>query len=504
MPEQPETLPPRPPPLSPSEHRLQVLSDRTFLRLWSYPGICKDQGSGGGGGGGKEVCDLLVVFEEHVIIFSDKTCDFRVTADLSLDWRRWYARAISHSAKQLRGAERWIRTFPDRLFLDRECKHPFPYPLPNSNDARFHRIIVAGGAARRCQDYLGGHGSLMLRFESSTPGTTVPPPPFTVGHVDSRPGFIHVLDDFTLGVILGTLDTISDFVGYLSAKEEFIASGKILMAAGEEELLAHYLKNTGPDGRHAFAVSPRIDGVVFDEGEWEGFVSNPQRHAQIEADRVSYAWDRLIEKFTYYATTGGSSYRTYAGLADFERSIRFMAGEPRVRRRMLAKALLGVMARPEEGTERANRVVFPSSPGDPYYVFLALRRPPGRSNEEYRIVRRNLLEALCMNVRARWPDALDVVGIATDPIDSREMSEDLLYLDGRSWSDDLQNEAERLGRDLNLLKNLTLRQGREKEYPDVPGSSRPVRAPYLRPGRNDPCPCQSGRKFKKCCGRAGG
>lgn len=28
----------------------------------------------------------------------------------------------------------------------------------------------------------------------------------------------------------------------------------------------------------------------------------------------------------------------------------------------------------------------------------------------------------------------------------------------------------------------------------------PFRAPKL-PGRNDPCPCGSGRKFKACCGR---
>jgi len=26
-----------------------------------------------------------------------------------------------------------------------------------------------------------------------------------------------------------------------------------------------------------------------------------------------------------------------------------------------------------------------------------------------------------------------------------------------------------------------------------------LRARALRPGRNDPCPCGSGRKFKKCC-----
>lgn len=323
-----------------------------------------------------------------------------------------------------------------------------------------------------------------------------------MGHVDSDSGFVHVMDDFTLGVVLSTLDTISDFVSYLTAKEEFLASDRILMAAGEEELLAHYLKNTGPDGRHAFAVAPEFTGVWFDEGGWGEFARNPQRLAQIEADRVSYAWDDLIEKFTYYATTGGSSYRTYEAISDFERSVRFMAREPRTRRRMLTKALLGIMARPEEGTERATRVVFPSGPGDPYYVFLALKRPPQRSDEEYRVVRRHLLEALCMNVRARWPEAAGVVGIATDPIDSREMSEDLLYLDGRHWNADLQTEAERLARELNLLTNLRLRQGRENEYPDVPGVRRPTRGSYLRPGRNDPCPCRSGKKFKKCCGRA--
>ena len=39
--------------------------------------------------------------------------------------------------------------------------------------------------------------------------------------------------------------------------------------------------------------------------------------------------------------------------------------------------------------------------------------------------------------------------------------------------------------------------------PDAPMPARPP-APHLdqkTPGRNDPCPCGSGRKFKKCCGR---
>jgi hypothetical protein len=35
--------------------------------------------------------------------------------------------------------------------------------------------------------------------------------------------------------------------------------------------------------------------------------------------------------------------------------------------------------------------------------------------------------------------------------------------------------------------------------PKVPVSERPIRKPNCDVGRNDPCPCGSGKKFKKCC-----
>ena len=33
------------------------------------------------------------------------------------------------------------------------------------------------------------------------------------------------------------------------------------------------------------------------------------------------------------------------------------------------------------------------------------------------------------------------------------------------------------------------------------GSSEPIRRPGSKLGRNDPCPCGSGKKFKRCCGK---
>ena len=144
-----------------AERYLQQLADRTFLTLWSYAGVYRDQRTGGGASEGKEVCDLLVVFQDHVLIFSDKDCAFPDTGDLALDWSRWYRRAVQKSAEQLWGAERWIRQFPERLFLDRSCTKPFPIDLPGPATAKFHRIVVAHDASRRCQQELERRSSIV-------------------------------------------------------------------------------------------------------------------------------------------------------------------------------------------------------------------------------------------------------------------------------------------------------------------------------------------------------
>ncbi|MFH1843942.1 MAG: preprotein translocase subunit SecA [bacterium] len=39
--------------------------------------------------------------------------------------------------------------------------------------------------------------------------------------------------------------------------------------------------------------------------------------------------------------------------------------------------------------------------------------------------------------------------------------------------------------------------------PDQPGQKRPVQRELPKVGRNDPCPCGSGQKYKKCCGSSG-
>ena len=88
-----------------SERYLAQLCERTFLTLWSYPNVFRDQCQKAGKGDGKELCDLLVVFGDDVIIFSDKSCGFPDTGNPHVDWSRWCKRSILKASDQLYGAE---------------------------------------------------------------------------------------------------------------------------------------------------------------------------------------------------------------------------------------------------------------------------------------------------------------------------------------------------------------------------------------------------------------
>lgn len=470
-----------------SERYLSSLCQQSFLRLWSYPHIYRDQR--GGGTQGKEVCDLLAIFGNHIFIFSDKSCEFPNSGDLNLDWARWYRRAILKSADQVLGAERWIRNYPDRLFLDADCTKPFPIRIPPQDVAIYHRIVVAHGAGPHCRNAMGGSGSLMLM-----PTERGPLPPFAIGAISPDDHYIHVIDDFTLDVVLNTLDTAPDVAQYLERKEAFIESGRLAGVAGEEELLAYYLQRTDAEGNHSFEIDQSLDFVVIDEGLWERFSNHPDRQAQVRADKISYAWDSLIDKFAEHTLSGTQYYSSGGSISDQEEGFRIIASENRTRRRLLSESLSEVLSRGDTQL-RAARVHGPFSAGDPYYVFLSLQWPPDKTEEDYREVRRGLLESYCLVVRSKFADADRIIGIATEPLTVRGRSEDFAYFDGTDWSEVSQIEALRLQKELGILEVTADFNGVVSEYPSWLD-------PKLMAGRyrNQPCPCGSGRKLKKCHG----
>jgi hypothetical protein len=197
--------------------------------------------------------------------------------------------------------------------------------------------------------------------------------------------------------------------------------------------LAFYLKQVGPDGQHDFVVPPRFKTIAVDEGFWNIFQNRPERLAQLEANEVSYFWDGLIENFSHHIFAGTLHYTLDSKLDHQERIFRLMARETRTRRRLLARSLLEVIEKTSKSV-RATRVVLPSKEGDPHYIFLLLPEIIEESYEKYRELRRALLGTYCMITKLDFPEATQIIGIATESGRGAAGSEDFLLYDGEVWT----------------------------------------------------------------------
>ena len=224
--------------LTVSEKKLAALGYRTFLRLWSYPNPYKMQLNG------KELCDLLIAFDNHIIIFSDKDCAYGNSGDPRVDWRRWYKRAIQKSAEQLIGAKNWISRCPDRIAIDAKCSKKLPLEIKITSKTKFHLIAIAHGATEPCKAYFsGGDGGFLINNRIiGNMHVDEGCEPFCVGRVlDNAQDFIHVFDDSSYINVLRELDTIQDFIGYLDARQTLL-TGKGVIAESENDILAQHLR----------------------------------------------------------------------------------------------------------------------------------------------------------------------------------------------------------------------------------------------------------------------
>ena len=197
-------------------------------------------------------------------------------------------------------------------------------------------------------------------------------------------------------------------------------------------------------------------------------VQNPQYIAKKDADEISYAWDRLIEHFIKFGGINDHSGQRHHEISELERGLRYMASEPRIRRRQLAQALVDLLQNTPDG-KRATRVVYSNDFPEKAYIFLILPQLENEEYEEYREYRKALLVAYCKVAKLRCPNASYIVGIATENVGPKGASEDLVALDARGWTVDMQEEAERIQKEASLLldKNVKWTEGRTSEWPEV-------------------------------------
>lgn len=281
-----------------SERLLADLGEQAFLNLWSYPNLFYDKKQGGVGDG-KELCDLLVVCGDDVIIFSDKHIRYQEDKEVNIAWPRFYRKAIEGAVVQINGANNWMTRYPDKIFTDSACTQKLPIDLPPVEKRRVHGVVVAKGAHNAIQKILNDDsGSFMIMpslkgqdaINFSQPGFM----PFCVGDVNPGGMFVHVFDDVAIERVIEHLNTITDFTRYLNKRAAYLLSDRLALAHGEEELLANYL-NTGimTGGEYDFEPPRKKKAenaaVMTVQGEWSAYVLSERYFAKTLADDVSYA-----------------------------------------------------------------------------------------------------------------------------------------------------------------------------------------------------------------------
>lgn len=488
-----------------SERYLAKLAEKSFLNLWSYPSPFRDQRSANDSEG-KELCDLLVVCGKHILIFSEKTIEWS-QADLNTAWSRWARRAILASAKQAKGAERWIAKFPERVFLDRDCTTRFPIDLPPEDVRVFHRVLVAQGASQACRDHFGGNsGSLIIRpsikEDAHWTNRAGAVQPFAIGDLDPEGSFVHVFDEVALDILLSELDTVRDFTDYLVKRAEFIRSGNLLEAHGEENLMAFYAIRINSDGDHDFVLEKESAPIIIDQNRYAKLISDPRYIAKKHEDEISYVWDMLIEGFTTHMLDG-----TSITIDDFkfdlrksELGVRQMALQQRFSRRAHGQAVMGALEK-GKNTDRFFRIMMahPESKDNETAFFIQTLKyldwMQGKGGyEQYRRKRTESAIVYAKGILERYPHVKRVVGISREPPDQGHgVSEDLVYAEQGEWSDEERQAIRNDCKILRVLQDVKERAWNGQEFPDV--ESITIKLPtYRRP--SDPMNRQQRRAME--------
>ncbi len=367
--------------LNEAEEFVYGICRKSFLSLWSYA-------NPRGKEPGKELCDILVVCEPDIIIFSVKEIKMTDSGSPVVDWQRWRKRAIEDSCKQIYGAERYLKSASHVVRKDGTQG----LPLSREVSWRVHRVAVA------------------IEHEGKNP----------IEFGDFGKGYVHVFDKASCDIILRELDTITDFADYLTAKEALYNSGGATHFQGDEEdLLALYLHQ----GR-VFPEGP--DMLCLNDSLWESIQRKPEYRRKKAEDVDSYTWDRLIE----ILLAGSPAIASEPGpsFTEMDLAVRTMARESRFNRRVLGKALKEFLVLAQNRKIRSR--IIPSL-SEVAYVFLYVQPDLDFQNIQAE------LGCRCFIARGMQRDYNTIIGVAIQELAvGRGSSSSLVYLHKDTWADE--------------------------------------------------------------------
>lgn len=477
-----------------TEKILASLCDKTFLGLWSFPNVYSDEGITKSKVG-KEVCDLLVVFENNVIIFSDKDNKFHDNIDISVAWKRWFKKSVVGSVTQLYGAEKFIKEYPERLFLDEVCTTKFPVEF--LDHMRFFLIAVTNNSCVQAKRYFdgiseGSSGTFVNIFPFNA--SDCMDKPFCVGDLYPSKTFVHVLDEVSLKLLLTELDTINDFIGYLAEKERVVRNGTLHTSIGEEETLATYILNNKTIVNSDDIPANSI--VMIDEYRWKELIESFEYATHCSFKIGSVFWDEMIKTFSDSILSANVGAGKNMDFGVHEMVLRQLASESRYSRYILSHNFLDKLKQVPKDRRSARIIESPDFKGK-YYLFLFFPRDRGQGYDEYRQERQGCMHSYALVANYKYPEIKELIIIATEPKDAEGRSEDIIYF---NTSNTLTREERRLAKELMREQMVLTNFLSERNVgPNMKRSSAAIELPKV--GRNEKCPCGSGEKYKKCHGK---
>jgi hypothetical protein len=396
-------------PVNETEQFVLDLCRRSVLTPWCY--------NNPRGKHSDELCDVLVVCDPHVIILSVKAVEKKDGEPTLVDFERWQRKAISASVRQIYGAQKWLASATRVVRSDGSPG----LLLPPENRRKVHRIAVAFGCP---------NGGIVSSGEFGK-------------------GYVHVLTESGVREILSELDTITDLVDYLTAKEDLAARGCAVIQTGTQaDLLAWYLHNgrTFPGDANLLHV---------DDTVWDGLRNNPAFLRRKVADAESYIWDQMIEYVSSLELQPGAEANPEP--TDIEIALRVMCRETRLSRRILGRGLGDFHSRKRERPLRSQIMV-----GTSGVIYVLVRFFPEESPGQ----RHAALANRCFSARHELGFGTIALGIGLAEHEQDLWSvTDVVYFDLGDWSDADAELAAVMKAEYGYFQNAVRRETHEDEYP---------------------------------------
>lgn len=334
--------------MTPSERYVANLCQKSFLPFWNFPNPV--------GKKNKELCDVLVVCGNYILIISVKDIRMSNHSDENVRYERWVKKAIEDSAKQIYGAERFLKTADEVYAKNRTNK----ISLPPKGERIIFRIAIAFGSDNT----------------------------FPLPYGDFSQGFVHVFDEESTSILLSELDTITDFTKYLTDKVQFL-KGKYFSMPKESDFLAFYIQT-------ALDVDEKVDSIVSDGGLWDSYIESEEYSEWQNLLPQSYIWDYMIAQLHNYHITIET---TDEHRNELEEAIRVINQESRINRIELGGILDNAIQR-----KSSARMLRPLKDANHCYVFMPLTSKNWEGKEKE-------LELRCIVARMENPSVEKVIGI---------------------------------------------------------------------------------------------